>query len=183
MKVLKGGTGEKDQFFSKEYLKRADDEQNRRRICGAEVEAYIGLATASSLMERSAPVLERLAKDTGNGVRIKQASTLLSNATKKMGYGVSAAQLISIANNCRDVTITISSTPVDGCCNVDWKAMQAICDAALEGCCKFCGSSRSESKKCGLRKALELVPGVKQAFKGDGADECPFAGKEVEFTL
>lgn len=85
MKVLKGGTGEKDQFFSKEYLKRADDEQNRRRICGAEVEAYIGLATASSLMERSAPVLERLAKDTGNGVRIKQASTLLSNATKKWG--------------------------------------------------------------------------------------------------
>lgn len=31
--------------------------------------------------------------------------------------------------------------------------------------------------------ALELVPGVKQACKGEKADECPFAGKEIEFDV
>lgn len=181
MKVLRGGIGKRDRIFSEERLKAVDAEQKRRRISGAEVEAYIGFATANSLLERNVPTLERLAKETGNAIRLRQASALMGNATKALGNGVSAEQLITIANNCMNVMITISASPVEACCNIAWKALQTICDAAIAACW-VCECSRDESKSCVLRKALETVPGVREATKAAGNTVgCPFACAEMEW--
>lgn len=183
MKILRAQQkGELDKMYDDRLLRKIDQAQERRRLSGAEVEAFIGFATAHNLIERSAPVLAKLAEGTGNAVRIRQAMSLLGNAVKAMARGVSAAQLITIANNVNDTAITVSASPVDACCNVDWRAMQVICDVVLDNYCKWCDCGRDKSKVCDLRKALEQVPGVRAASKAVGnSEDCPFAGKEMEW--
>lgn len=185
MKMLRAQQkGELDKIYDEKLLRSIDQTQERRRLSGAEVEAFIGFATAHNLIERSAPVLSKLAEATGNAVRIRQALALSGNAVKMLARGVSAAQLITIANNVNDTTITISSSPVDAFCNVDWRAMQVICDVVLGNYCKWCDCGRDKSKACDLRKALEQVPGVRTAVKAVGnSEDCPFAGREMEWAI
>ena len=146
------------------------------------MEALISFATGANLIENNMDRLARMAQETGCSTQLKRCRTMAGNLLKQLGKGVSASQLITIANNCNDTTVTISSAPTAGYCNIEWKAMHTLCDAAIDACCWCCDCTRDKSKDCGLRKALETVPGVREAIKtaGNTAD-CPFAGTGLDW--
>ena len=58
-----------------------------------------------------------------------------------------------------------------------------ICNRAMEYCDFCCTCTRDQSKDCALRKALDLVPGVKEQGKEyarKDATRCPYRGMEME---
>lgn len=183
MKILRATSrGELDKWYDEKALKNLDDEQGRRRLCGAEVEALIGFATASNLINRTTPVLEDLAKESEAIRRVKLAKAMLHNAVPILCRKVQSSQLITIANNINDVSITLSAYPTGGYCNIEWSNMMAICDQAMATCQMGCDKSRDESKGCPVRKALETVPGLRDVKNSRGnTKDCPFAGIELDW--
>jgi len=185
MKILRATSrGELDKWYDEKALKSLDEEQGRRRLCGAEVEALIGFATADNLLDKCMPVLGDLIGESGQ----KRRASMISPMTRNMLYGlvrkVQANQLITIANNVNNVNITLSAVPTGGYCNIAWEHMQTICDQALATCQMGCDKSRDESKRCPVRKALDTVPGLREVRKSRGnTQDCPYADMSLEWEV
>ena len=185
MKILRATSrGELDKWYDEKALKNLDEEQGRRRLCGAEGEALIGFATADNLLDKCMPVLGDLIGESGQ----KRRASMISPMTRNMLYGlvrkVQANQLITIANNVNNVNITLSAVPTGGYCNIAWEHMQTICDQALATCQMGCDKSRDESKRCPVRKALDTVPGLREVRKSRGnTQDCPYADMSLEWEV
>ena len=85
MKILRATSrGELDKWYDEKALKSLDEEQGRRRLCGAEVEALIGFATADNLLDKCMPVLGDLIGESGQ----KRRASMISPMTRNMLYGL-----------------------------------------------------------------------------------------------
>ena len=183
MKILRSRTpGELDKCFELATLKRLDNEDGRHRLNGAQVEALLGMTTAVNLFRHCTPIMEQLARETGQLTKLRSLYTQQFNLLKDIVNSTARDQLITIANNAYDVIVTLSSSPIEGCYNMRRSDLHTLADNVLTSCAMSCGKNRDESKTCPVRRALETIPGVKAAGKQQGNSmDCPFAGLEMEW--
>lgn len=182
MMKLRATMDNKPVYYDREVLQIANEQDGRMRLTGPEREAYIGFATAMNLLDRTVPVLEKVGKETASLKRMRHARTLMRNTLIKLNGKINLDQLITMSNNVKDVTVTLSVSKEPGYCNVRWDHMQAICNYALEACSIGCAKNREQSKSCPVRKALDCIPGMREIVKERGkVDECPFAGIELDW--
>lgn len=172
--------GEADKYYDEALLAKLDEEQGRRRLNNAEVEMLIASKVALHLLIQAyEDVLGSFATESGADRRIKTAISLLNNGLQLMSDHVSGAQLITIANNANDATITLSAAPTgsQGWVNIPWSALSHIVNRALETCEMTCDCDYRQSSQCALRKALEQVPSMlplaREASKKDKRS-CPY---------
>lgn len=183
MKVLRAAVkGEMDKVYDEKELARLDEEQGRRRLNSGQVEALIALSAGRQLMQDGYESLRDHAKYSGAARRLNMAIPMAYNAIKKMTEKVCGEQIITISNNTRGISITLSADPMDGQINISYRSMAQIVSAALDTCELSCTCSREESKRCQLRRAYDCVPGMKLAAKQHSSDpqRCPYAGLEIE---
>lgn len=172
--------GEADKYYDEKLLAQLDEDQGRRRLSNAEVEMLIACKVALNLLiQAREDVLGPLAVYAGADRRLRTAISMLNNACQLMSDKVSGAQLITIANNANDVTVTLSAAPTSsqGWVNIPWTALVHIVNRALETCEMTCDCDNRESGKCMLRKAYEQVPSMlplaREAAKQDKSS-CPY---------
>lgn len=172
--------GEPDKYYDEDILAKLDEEQGRKRLNNAEVEMLIACKVSLNLLLQAyEDVLGPFAQYAGADRRLKQAITMLNNACQLMSDKVSGAQLITIANNANDATITLSAAPAtsQGWVNISWRALSQIVNRALETCEMTCDCDFVQSRKCTLCKAYEQVPSMlplaRVAAKQDGRS-CPY---------
>lgn len=181
MKVLKAvRRSESDRYYDEALLAKLDQEQGRRRLCNNEVEMLIAVRVCTTLLHQAyEETLQPLAKEAGADRRLRLAITMLDHAADLLSDKVSGAQLISIANNSNDATITLSAAPLEhqGWVNISWRALSHIVNRALESCEMCCSCTYVESKDCALRRAFEQVPSMlpiaREAAKKDKRS-CPY---------
>lgn len=171
-------------YCDREVLQLANEEQHRLRLNGAEREAYIAFATALNLLDRNVPVLEDVSREASVLKRMRFVRTMTRNIILKINEKVNLDQLISLSNNCKDVTVTISIASEPGYYNVRRDHLHAICDQAMESCRISCAMTRDQSKDCPVRRALESIPGVRDVSKAQGnTKDCPFAGMSLDWEV
>ena len=181
MKVLRAvKRGEPDKYYDEKLLAQMDEDQGRKRISNAEVEMLIACKVCLHLLiQAQEDVLTPFAQYAGADRRLRTAITMLNNACQLMSDKVSGAQLITIANNANDATITLSAAPTahQGWVNMPWRALSHIVNRALESCEMCCSCDYLQSKDCQLRKAYEQVPSMlpiaREAAKQDKRS-CPY---------
>lgn len=181
MKVLRAvRRGEPDKYYDEQLLAKLDQEQARKRLNNAEVEMLIACKVCLHLLiQAHEDVLQPFAAYSGADRRLKSAITMLNNACQQMSDKVSSAQLITIANNANDATITLSAAPLEhqGWVNISWRALAHIVNRALESCEMCCSCDYLQSRDCALRKAFEQVPSMlpiaREAAKQDKRS-CPY---------
>lgn len=171
-----------DAYYDAEYLRRLDAEQGRRQLNAAEVEAMIAMSVARQLAEDAWEVLKPHAEYSGAAQRLRTAIPMIRNANVLMADKVRGQQLLTIANNSNDTTITLSAQPMAGCINLDRTTLMHICNRATEVCDLICTATREESKSCQLRRALSNVPGIREAARAGSSDpgRCPYAAIRLE---
>lgn len=181
MKILRAtGRGKPPKVYDEKILARIDEEQGRRRLNNAEVDMLIAVKVATNLLIQAyEDVLQPFAKYAGADRRLKQAITMLCNANQIMSDKICGAQLITIANNTDDNSISLSSMPTQkpGNVNIDWASLCHIVNRALETCEMTCTCDLIQSKQCPLRKAYEQVPSVALAARTQAKKDkstCPY---------
>lgn len=159
-----------------------DTQENRRRLSSMELEALIVMTGCWQVMKKAHEKLRNMEKYSGCGREFATVITLLGKAISKIMDNVSAHQVKTLHSNTSEVTISVSSAYVPGNVNISIDGMVDIANQALDHCALTCTASREESKRCTLRKALECVPGMKDAARANAADpeRCPYIGLEVE---
>lgn len=172
-----GGT---DKYYDEAALARMDEDQGRKRLNNAEVEMLIACKVSLHLlMQAYEEVLRPFAEYAGADRSLKTAISMLNNACQLMSDKTSGAQLITIANNANDATVTLSAAPTcaQGWVNIPWTSLAHIVNRALETCEMTCDCDNRESGKCVLRKAYEQVPSMlplaREAAKQDKSS-CPY---------
>ena len=183
MKILRAAVkGERDKVYDEDKLAEIDREQGRKRLTSGQVEALISISVGSQLVQDGYDALKEHAKYSGAARRLNMAVPMVHNAIKQMTSKVAGAQMITLSNNTRGVTIMLSADPVDGQCNVSYRSLSQIVSAALDQCELSCVCNREQSKRCALRKAYETVPGMKLAARQNSSDpnRCPYAGLAIE---
>lgn len=183
MKILRSRAPDgADTYYDADKLRKIDQEQGRRQLNSAEVEAMVAISVARQLAEDAYTVLRNHAKLAGATRRLNMAIPMLRNANKLMSGMVAGKQLLTISNNANDVEVILSAQPMPGKINVDRNTMMHICNRAMEYCDLMCSCTREESKKCRLRAALSNVPGVKAAARANSSDpeRCPYADLVME---
>lgn len=169
--------------FSAEDVERINREQNRRRITGPEKEAMMCIIAAGDLLRQCAVVLEDHARHAGKLKHLRSLATQSKTCVVALSMAVECRQLGSLTGQMRGSTITVSANPVPGMVNIPLEALLHICNRAMEQCGYLCPCTRDESKACELRRALELVPGVKESAKEAARRDptrCPYRGMEME---
>lgn len=181
MKILRAvSRGKPPAMYDEKILAQLDEEQGRRRLNNAEVDMLIALKVGTNLiMQAYEDVLQPFAQYAGADRRIKQAIALLCNANQLLSDKISGAQLITIANNTDDNSISLSSMPKQkpGMINIDWQALCHIVNRALENCEMTCTCDLIQSKQCDLRRAFEQVPSLALAAKVQAKKDkrsCPY---------
>lgn len=172
--------GEADKYYDEQLLAKMDDDQGRVRLNNAEVEMLIASKVALHLLIQAyEDVLGDFAVYAGADRRLKQAITMLNNALQLMSDKTSAAQLITIANNANDATVTLSAAPTSsqGWVNIPWTALSQIVKRALETCEMACNMDSLQSRRCQLCKAFSQIPSLqmlaRDAAKKDRSS-CPY---------
>ena len=140
------------------------------------------------IMQAYEDVLQPFAQYAGADRRIKQAIALLCNANQMLSDKISGAQLITIANNTDDNSISLSSMPRQqpGCVNIDWQTLCHITNRALESCEMSCTCNLYQSKECQLRRAFEQVPSLALAARVQAKKDkriCPYMMLELDPDL
>lgn len=170
-------------IYTAEQVARLNQEQNRRRISGAEVEAMTAAIAAGNILIQTAPVLHDQAAHIGKQSQLKRLVTQLRRLLTKLNMAVEVRQMGAICGQLENAKICVSAEPVARYVNIRQEALLHICNRAMEMCEMCCTCSREESKSCELRRALELVPGIKEQGKENArrdATRCPYRGVEME---
>lgn len=170
-------------IYTAEQVARINQEQHRRRLSGAEMEAMTAAITAGNILIQTAPVLHDQAAHIGKHSQLKRLVTQLRRLLTKLNMAVEVRQMGAICGQLEKMKICVSAEPVARYVNIRHDTLMHICNRALEFCDMCCTCTREESKQCELRRALELVPGVKEAGKEiarKDATRCPYRGMEME---
>lgn len=184
----KAGNAPYDKHYDERKLRQLDIDQNRRRLNADEKDGLYYVAVASMLASNGLAMVDKHARHSGQHRRLTTATSMLHNAMREMSNHVQSEQLITIANNVNKTDVILSSRPVEGCLNIQYRHMQAIVNQALQNCELLCTADREESKRCPVRLALECIPGMKGAARERAqldSTRCPYAGlmMEVEHEL
>lgn len=160
--------GERDKYYDEALLARMDEEQGRRRLSNAQVEMVIACHVATHLLiEAYDSTVRPLAVDAGAHRRISMAITMLRNGMQQISDRVSADQLITIANNANDATITLSAAPTaaPGWVNLPWPVVAQLVNNVLLTCELSCNRDPLQARTCPLYKALSQIPSLQMAAK------------------
>lgn len=183
MKCLRANNpGERDRYYDRAKLAQLDREQGRVRMNAAEHQSMLYLITGRWLIEEAMQGLKPFCKAAGSYRRIASALPMIANAIKKNTDHICSDQLISMANNVENMTVTLTAQPNgSGCLNVNYDVLNAICGQALSAC-DMCVKTRAESKACPVRRAYDMIPAMKLAARQNSmdAEQCPYVGLEVE---
>lgn len=169
--------------YTPEQVEIINREQNRRTITGREMECMMGLVTAGNLIIQCAPVLMDHAQHIGKRANLKRLVTQMRRLFQALNMAVEVRQMGAICGQMENAHITVSADYVSGWVNIRLDDLLHICNRAMEYCDFCCTCTREQSKDCQLRKALELVPGVKEQGKEyarKDATRCPYRGMEME---
>lgn len=169
--------------YTAEEVERINREGNRVRISGEEQEGMIGLLAASKLINLCGPIVLEHAKFVGKHSNLKRLNTQFRKLLIALSNRIDTRQMGAIANQMTDVNITVSASYVPAMVNIKLDDLIHICNRAMEYCDFCCTCTRDQSKDCALRKALDLVPGVKEQGKEyarKDATRCPYRGMEME---
>lgn len=170
-------------IYTPEQVELINKEQNRRRITGHEMECMQALITAGNLVINVYSDLLEHAAHIGKRANLKRLVTQMRRLFTALNMAVDVRQMGAIVGQIQNMHITVSSDYVSGWVNIRLDDLIHICNRAMESCDMCCQCTREQSKECELRKALELVPGVKEAGKDiarKDATKCPYRGLEME---
>lgn len=170
-------------IYTPEEVDAINAQFNRRRLNGNEMEQMIGLISAGNLFRQCAKDLENHAEHTGNRAFLRRVCAMIKTVAVRMANQVECRQVGSILAQTDNAKITVAATPHAAYVNIEFENLLHICNRAMEQCDFCCTCTREESKSCQLRKALELVPGVKEQGKEyarKDATRCPYRGMEME---
>lgn len=170
-------------IYSEEEVKRINEEYNRHRINGNEMEQMIGLVSAGNLFRQCLAELMKHAEHAGQVRFAKQVSTMVKTLAVRLASAVECRQMGAIMAQTHGAKITVAATPNPAYINIEMESLLHICNRAMEYCDFCCTCTRDQSKDCALRKALDLVPGVKEQGKEyarKDATRCPYRGMEME---
>lgn len=173
-------------IYTQEQVETLNRTQNRRPISGREMECMQGLITAGNLIIQCAPVLFDHAEHIGKRANLKRLVTQMRRLFKQLNMSVEVRQMGAICGQIENAHITVSADYVPGWVNIRLDDLLHICNRAMEQCDMVCTCTREESKACQLRRALELVPGVKDQGKQYArmdATRCPYRGMEMEMEV
>ena len=129
------------------------------------------------------PVLYEHAEHRGKKQQLKGLITTIRNLMTTLNMAVSLRQMGSICTQMENMCVSVSSEHVEGHVNIRLHDLLTICNRAMESCSWSCTCTREQSKGCDIRRALELVPGVKAQGKEiarKDATRCPYKGMEME---
>ena len=170
-------------IYTEEEIKHINEAFNRRRINGNEMEQMIGLVSAGNLFRQCLADLMGHAEHAGQVRFAKQVSTMLKTLCVRLACAVECRQMGAIMAQTDGARITVAATPNPAYVNIELDNLLHICNRAMEQCDFCCTCTRDQSKDCKLRKALDLVPGVKEQGKEyarKDATRCPYRGMEME---
>lgn len=170
-------------IYTAHQVAAINQEQHRRRITGHEMECMMGMVTAGNLILQTAPALYDHAAYIGKLPNLKRMVTQMRRLITKLNMAVEVRQMGAICGQMENAHITVSADYVPGWVNIRLDDLLHICNRAMEYCDMCCTCTREESKDCQLRKALELVPGVKEQGKEyarKDATRCPYRGMEMQ---
>ena len=170
-------------IYTAEEVERINAEFNRRHINGNEMEQMVGLVAGGNLVRQCIAELMGHAEHAGQARLAKQVSTMLKTLAVRLATAVECRQLGAIMAQTDGAKITVAATPNPAYVNIEMESLLHICNRAMEQCDMCCTCTRDQSKECVLRKALDLVPGVKEQGKEyarKDATKCPYRGMEME---
>ena len=170
-------------IYTPEQVDAINREQNRRRISGQQMECMTALVTAGNLVIQSVPPLFDLADHIGKKRQLKSLVTQMRKLFTALNMAVEVRQMGAICAQVENNHIAVCADHVPGYINIRREDMMEICNRAMEQCDMLCTCTREESKTCKLRRALEVVPGVKEqgkAYARKDATRCPYRGMEME---
>lgn len=170
-------------IYTPAQVEAINREQNRRHLNGAELEAMMALITAGNILIQTAPVLFDHAEHIGKRRQLKGLVTQFRRLMTKLNMAAEVRQMGAVCGQLENAKICVSAEPVARYVNIRHDTLMHICNRAMEFCDMCCTCTREESKQCELRRALELVPGVKEAGKEiarKDATRCPYRGMEME---
>ena len=170
-------------IYTPEQVEALNREQDRRHVTGAEMEALICMIVGGNLIIQNAPILYEHAELRGKKQRLKSLATSIRNLMTTLNMAVNLRQMGSICTQLEKMCVSVTSEHVEGHVNIRLDQLLTICNRAMESCDLCCTCTREESKHCELRRALELVPGVKAQGKEiarKDATRCPYRGMEME---
>ena len=165
----------KEYVYTDAEIDMLDREQNRRRLSGAELDGLILMESGLIAFETGAKDCARYMRERKQAGRIMPCLAQMHKAVDDMSNHIAGRQFITLHNNCHHVALTISSLPVNQCVNLRQDHVNRIVSAALNNCAATCTLTREQSKCCELRRALETVPGLKEAARGQmDLGGCPY---------
>ena len=170
-------------IYTQEQVDAINREQNRRSISGREMECMQGMITAGNLIIQCAPVLLDHAAHIGKRANLKRLVTQMRRLFQQLNMSVEVRQMGAICGQVENAHISVNADYKSGWINIKLDDMLHICNRAMEYCDFCCTCTREQSKECQLRKALELVPGVKdqgKEYARKDATKCPYRGLEME---
>lgn len=170
-------------LYTAEDVDAINKEFDRRRLNGNEMEQMIGLVSAGNLFRACAKDLETHADHTGNRALLRRVSAMIKTVAVRLANQVECRQMGAILAQTDGAKVTVAATPQTGYVNIPMDNLLHICNRAMEYCDFCCTCTREQSKECQLRKALELVPGVKdqgKEYARKDATKCPYRGLEME---
>ena len=175
--------GQRGQWLSKADLAKADEIEGRRRLNAGELQAMLYLAVGRYLLEEGFDRLGGFVREAGAHRRLASAIPMVHNAVQPCANRMSCAQLIAMADNLEQMTVTMSATPIGaegGCLNIRYNALDALCGQALHAC-DLCAKTRDQSRDCPVRKAFDQIPVLQLAARqiDMGAEACPYQGLAV----
>ena len=157
-------------------MEQLDEKEGRRRVAGYELDALVMLNVGRVFLHTAMEDVKKFAKEVGVYQKIAPSMTMLDNACRTMTDHISRRQCQSIDANYNQVTVSISSLPVPQWTNIKQTDLSTIINQATRMCSLDCTCSREQAKRCELRKALDTVPGMKEASRSafDQDDCCPY---------
>ncbi len=170
-------------IYTPEQVDQINREGNRRHASGAEIEAMIGIVAAGNVMIHCAPTLYDHARHCGKLPQLKRIITTLRRLVTNLNMHVEVRQMGSICSQLENCHLCVSADRIPAMVNIRLEDLLHICNRAMEQCDMICTCTREESKACQLRRALELVPGIKEQGKQyarTDATRCPYRGMEME---
>ena len=170
-------------IYTEEEVKYINESFDRIRINGNELEQMVGLVSAGNLFRQCLAELTRLAGHAGQIRFAKRVSTEIKTLCVRLASQVECRQMGSIMAQTDGARITVAASPNPAYVNIELENLLHICNRAMEQCDFCCTCTRDQSKDCKLRKALDLVPGVKEQGKEyarKDATKCPYRGMEME---
>ena len=169
--------------YTPDQVERLNLEQGRRRVTGAEMEAMMAAVAAGNILIQTAPVLYEHADHIGKRSQLKRLVTQFRKLMTRLNMAIEVRQMGAICGQFENARISVSAEPSPRYINIRQEDLLHICNRAMEMCDMCCTCTREESKQCELRRALELVPGVKEQGKEiarKDATRCPYRGMEME---